>query len=303
MKVIDNNLYIIIKKEGDYVESLLKEDCEIIKAFNNNIVLVQSEGKEKLLLNKGIGFGKRPGDKVDKGTLIEKVFIIEDKDNLRNFKELVNSVDREFIGFCEELIYFISKELNQELSESIHIGLIDHLSFAIKRLKNNEEIQNPFLVEIETLYSREFSLAQAVAEKIEEYIGIHIPDGEVGFIALHIHSARNNGKLSNTIKYSFISNAIIEYVEKFLKIEINRKSLDYARFLTHLRFAIERIITNDAIANDFIDVIKSKYRKSYRIAKQAAKILEENLDDVTVVEDEIAYLAMHIERFRVSLSK
>lgn len=285
------------------MENLLKEDCKIIKAFNNNIVLVQSDGKEKMLLKKGIGFGKRPGDIVEKGTMIEKIFIIEDKENLRNFKELVNNVDEEFIGFCEELIYFISRELNQELSENIHIGLIDHLYFAIKRLKNNEEIQNPFLVEIETLYNVEFSLAQAVATKIENHLGIDIPEGEIGFIALHIHSARNNGKLSNTIKYSFISNSIIEYVEDYLKIEIDRKSLDYARFLTHLRFAIERIITNTPISNDFIDVIKKKYRKSYKIAKESAKILEENLEDVTVVEDEIAYLAIHIERFRVSLSK
>lgn len=285
------------------MESVLKEDCKVIKAFNNNIVLVETEGKEKMLLNKGIGFGKRPGDVVDKGTSIEKIFIIEDKDNIRNFKELVNNIDKEFIGFCEEIIYFISKELNQELSENIHIGLIDHLSFAIKRLKNKEEIQNPFLVEIETLYNIEFLLAEKVAIKIEEHIGIDIPAGEIGFIALHIHSARNNGKLSNTIKYSFISNSIIEYVEDFLNIEIDRKSLDYARFLTHLRFAIERIINNESISNDFIDIIKSKYRKSYRIARKAGKILEENLDGVSVVEDEIAYLAMHIERFRVSISK
>lgn len=285
------------------MESVLKEDCKVIKAFNNNIVLVETEGKEKMLLNKGVGFGKRPGDVVDKGTSIEKIFIIEDKDNIRNFKELVNNIDKEFIGFCEEIIYFISKELNQELSENIHIGLIDHLSFAIKRLKNKEEIQNPFLVEIETLYNIEFLLAEKVAIKIEEHIGIDIPAGEIGFIALHIHSARNNGKLSNTIKYSFISNSIIEYVEDFLNIEIDRKSLDYARFLTHLRFAIERIINNESISNDFIDIIKSKYRKSYRIARKAGKILEENLDGVSVVEDEIAYLAMHIERFRVSISK
>lgn len=285
------------------MNSSLKEDCEIIKAFNNNIVLVLSEGKEKMLFEKGIGFSKRPGDTVCKGTEIEKIFIIENEDNIRNFKTLINNLEEEFVGFCEELIYFISKELNEELSENIHIGLIDHLFFAIKRLKNQEEIQNPFIVEIETLYNKEFCLAQQVAIKIEESLGVYIPDGEAGFIALHIHSARNNGKLSNTIKYSFISNTVIEYIEDTLNIEIDRKSLDYARFLTHLRFAIERIITNTPITNDFIDVIKRKYRKSYNIAKDIREILKENLDDIDIVEDEIAYLAMHIERFRVSLSK
>ncbi|WP_238886698.1 glucose PTS transporter transcription antiterminator GlcT [Clostridium sp. YIM B02551] len=285
------------------MQKALEQDCKIIKAFNNNIVLVEAEGREKLLFEKGIGFGKRPGDQIRKGTEIEKIFVIEDKDNLRNFRELTNNVDNEFIGFCEELIFYISKELGEELSENIHIALTDHLSFAIKRLKNNEEIQNPFVAEVETLYKKEFSLAQDIADRIQEKMGVYIPDGEVGFIALHIHSARKNGKLSNTIKYSFISNTIIEYVEDALEVEIDRKSLDYARFLTHLRFAIERITTNSPIANDLIQEIKKKYRKSYKIAQNVAVILEDNLEDVKVVEDEVAYLAMHIERFRVSLKK
>ena len=118
-----------------------------------------------------------------------------------------------------------------------------------------------------------------------------------------IHSARNNGKLSNTIKYSFLSNSIIEHVEKRLEIKIDRKSLDYARFLTHIRFAIERIITNSPTKNDLIDVIKVKYRLSYKIARETKDIICKALDINSVSEDEVAYLAMYIERFRVAIVK
>jgi len=80
-------------------------------------------------------------------------------------------------------------------------------------------------------------------------------------------------------------------------VQIDKTSLDYARFLTHLRFAIKRILVNMSIKNDFIKEIKSKYKLSYKIANGVSKILVTQLEkDVTV--DEIAYLAMHIERFR-----
>lgn len=273
----------------------------ITKILNNNIVLVKDKGVEKIIFSKGIGFNKKFGDVIEPGLQVEKIFSIESEDNQENFKEVFERIDNNFIALCEEAIREVSDALNEELNESIHIGLIDHLALAIRRLKKGEIIENPFLVEIETLYSREFELARTIADKIQGVYKLDFPDGEIGFITLHIHSARNNGKLSNTVKYSYLSNSIVEYIEDRLDIEIDRKSLDYARFLTHIRFAIERIITNNRLKNDLINVIKDTYPLSYEISNQASKIIEEELDKV-VTEDEVAYLAMHIERFRTSLS-
>lgn len=281
---------------------VLKNDMVLTKVFNNSIILVKSEGKEKILFSKGIGFGKKFGEKIKAGTEVDKIFKIENEENIKNFNSVMARVDDDFFALCEEIIYDISESLGEELSESIHIGLIDHLFFAIKRLKLKEEIQNPFIVEIQTLYQKEYELAFRAAKKLEKEKRIEIPEGEVGFIALHIHSARNNGKLSNTIKYSYLSSTIIEHVEETLNIKINKQSLDYARFLTHIRFAIERIMTKSPIKNDLISVIKKKYKKSYKIAIDIGKILGEELD-TKIVEDEVAYLAMHIERFRLSIDK
>lgn len=284
-------------------EIILNRNTTVVKSFNNNILLVREKGKEKILFQKGIGFGKKAGDIIKKGTLVEKVFIIEDKENQRNFKEILNRVDTKLIALVEEVIAEITDELGEDLNENIHVGLVDHLFYAIKRIEDNEEIQNPFLVEIETLYNKEFEMASRLANRISEELKLDIPEGEKGFIALHIHSARNNGKLSNTIKYSFLSNSIIEHVEDRLNIEIDRRSLDYARFLTHIRFAIERIITDTPIKNDLIDIIKEKYGVSYEIAEETKKIICRTLEISTISEDEVAYLAMHIERFRVSIIK
>lgn len=270
---------------------------EIIKVFNNNVLWVKQDLKEKVLYGNGIGFGKKIMDKIYDLSSVTKVFSLEE--NSDKYRELASIVDDKLMGLCEEIIYFIGKELNEELDEKIHVSLTDHIAFTIKRLKSNDEIYNPFLIETETLYKDEFEIAEKAVKIIEERTKVAIPEGEVGFITLHIHSARNNGKLSNTIKYASISNKISDFLEKRLGITIDKKSLDYARFITHLRFAIERLIKNSPIGNEFYDFIISQHKDSYKVAEEAAKIIEDELH-IKVVKEETAYIAIHIEKLRNS---
>ena len=274
----------------------------VIKALNNNMVLIKEQGVEKILLAKGIGFNKKFGDILEDNLEVDKVFSIEDKKNQENLKEVYNRVDGEFVAICEEALAEISEELGEELNETIHIGLIYHLAIAMKRLKNKEQINNPFIVEIETLYSVEFEMAKKIVNKLQDKYEIDFPEGEIGFITLHIHSARNGKMLSNSIKYSYLSNKIIIYIEEKFNSKIDKRSLDYARFLSHVRFTIERVLTDTVLKNDLTEIIKKSYPVSYEIAEGASKIIEETLDK-KVCDDEVAYIAMHVERFRVALQK
>ncbi|MEN8077358.1 PRD domain-containing protein [Clostridioides difficile] len=280
---------------------IINNDVTVTRSINNNVLLVRDKGVEKILFEKGIGFAKKLGDKIKAGTEVSKIFVIANDKNRKNFNEIVTTVDNRLIGIFEEALGEIQDELGEELNESIHVGLIEHLSFSVKRLQNNQEIINPFLNEVETLYSKEFNLALKLARKVESEIDVKIPDGEVAFIAIHIHSARNNGKMANTIKYAYLSNTIVEYVEDKLGIYIDRQSLDYTRFLIHIRFAIERVMNNKKIENSLKDIIKEKYKLSYEISTDIAKLIGKTLE-CEVCENEVAYITMHIERFRISLA-
>ncbi|WP_244834011.1 PRD domain-containing protein [Clostridium sp. BJN0001] len=280
------------------MSTTLQSDQIVSKVFNNNIILVNSEQNEKILFAKGIGFGKKSGTRIPKGTVIDKVFMISDKQNVSNLNDLIKKIDPEFIALCEESIYYISKELNTDLNEHIHIGLIDHLFIAIQRLKNNDNIENPFLLETKTLYPIEFELARYVAKKIGSFSNVEFPEDEIGFITLHIHSARNDGKISNTIKLTSLWKRILIFLEDELNIKIDPQSLDYTRFLTHIKFAIKRILNNHPEKNELTDVIKKKYRTSYEISQKIAIIIKDEFN-IEVSDDEIAYLAIHVERFRI----
>lgn len=275
------------------------DNFKIIKVLNNNVIFVTQNDKEKILFRKGIGFGKKGGDMLPFDIHVDKIFSIENESNSNMFKQIVSTIDNSVVGLCEEIISMISNELNEDLNEKIHISLTDHISYTIKRLKVNDIIENPFLIETETLYKNEFKIAKKAVKMLENKINIRVPEGEIGFITLHIHSARNEGKLSNTIKYTFLSNAIVTLVEKELGMKIQRHSLDYARFITHIHFAIERIINCTTIKNELIDAIKDKYPNSYKVSLEICRLIEAELHK-KVEEDEAAYLTLHIERIKNS---
>lgn len=269
----------------------------VLKVFNNNVILARHQGAEKILIQKGLGFGKKEGDCIRPGIPFEKVFALDNQETRFKFNQLIAEIDASLVGICEEVIAMISQETGQSVGDEIHVRFIDHIAFAVYRLKNNDKIENPFMIEIETLYPREVAIATKAVAELEKSIGIDFPDSEVGFIALHVHSLKNQGKLSNTIKYTYLCNSVMEIIEDELGLEIDRKSIDYARFITHLRFAIERITQNIPIKNDLLSSIKKMYKSSYKMAKKVVQLLEDETQ-LKVTEAETGYIAMHIERLK-----
>lgn len=272
-------------------------DYEIIKPFNNNVVLARQQGREKILIKKGIGFSAKAGRRIPADTDFERVFVIENPETSKKFKQLISRIDHGLVGLCEEVLHLISSATGEELDEEMHIRLTDHIAFTVLRLQNNDRIDNPFLIEIETLYPKEMEIAREAITLLEKAMGLSIPEEEAGFIALHIHSLKSKDKLSNTIKYAYICNSAVEIVEDALGVEIDRKSIDYARFASHIRYAVERILKNIAIRNELLPAIKKTYKHSYALAKEVAKMMEEELY-ATVPEEEVGCLTMHIERFK-----
>ncbi|NJA71346.1 transcriptional antiterminator, partial [Clostridioides difficile] len=66
----------------------------VVKIFNNNALsTVTNDRKEAILLGLGIGFNKRPGDKVNEDK-IEKIYYVQDHMQTK-FLELLKNVSPE----------------------------------------------------------------------------------------------------------------------------------------------------------------------------------------------------------------
>ena len=258
---------------------------------------------EKLLIGRGIGFNRKKGETFQSDATVEKVFIIENSGNQHNFKQLFKYDGPEFVDFCEELILYISQSANGELNENIHISLIDHIACTLRRIRLNEQIVNPFLDEIETLYEKEFLLAQQVCDRISKKYLVKIPEGEVGFIALHIHSALYNGKVKDVLRVNRICNEVVQLIEDELKAPVDKKSMECVRFLLHLRYAIERTVQKKTVENELADIIINSYPTSYGISLKIKEILKEELGAEDISKEELAFLTMHLEQLKRKMEK
>lgn len=271
----------------------------IIKILNNNVILAfdLSNKQECILVGKGLGFGKKINSIINSNTSnIEKSFITYDKEIKNEYLKLIKQLNIEVLGVGEEIIALAEERLGT-LNPHIHISLTDHIGFSIERLKEGLEINNPFINEIKILYKEEYQIGTEGSKIIKEHIGIDIPEAEIGFIALHIHSARQNKKVKETVKNTRLINDLVGFIENELSVKLDPTDLCYIRLINHIRFVIERIKNNRTIQNPIIDGIKKEFKKSFSLAEELALMMKKSMD-IDIPEDEISYLAIHIQRLK-----
>lgn len=265
--------------------------------MNNNVVLAKNlkTKNEVVLLGKGIGFGKKKDTEVYFSTdVIERSFINLSKSLKKDYYQLIQQMDVKIMGLCEEIILMAEKAIG-ELNANIHIVLTDHIGFAIERMKQSMEISNPFLHEIKILYAEEFKIALEAIARINEEVDVTLPEEEAAFIALHLHSARKNKEVKKTLKNTRVIKQIVTLLETELGTDIVNQSLTYRRLLTHIRGGIDRVEQGIKLENPLLETIKLEFKQAWKLATKAASIIEENLE-ISVGEDEIGYLSIHIDR-------
>lgn len=132
---------------------------------------------------------------------------------------------------------------------------------------------------------------------IEEKLRIRLPEDEAGFIALHFL----NAEYGTDIRCSEVSESgkkILEIVEEKLQIELDETSLHYERFVTHIKFLLQRVYRKELLPDEeseLAELMQKKYQKEYDCSKMVAAYIEEETK-CSLSGEEIMYLAIHIRR-------
>lgn len=212
------------------------------KVLNNNVLIAEHTAYgEVVLIGKGIGFNRKKGDPIQ-NDIAEKMFVLKGEKEQEQYKNLLPFLNDDMSSIIISAIELIRERTNSFLNEHIHIALTDHILFAINRLMRGMEIRNPFLVETRTLYPFEYEVAREVVELINDHTEVNLPEGEIGFIALHIHSAMMNKDLSEINQHSQLIARLTGMIEQQLEVNIDRDSIDYVRLVRHIRYTIERVL-------------------------------------------------------------
>ncbi|AHN26413.1 BglG family transcription antiterminator LicT [Gilliamella apicola] len=278
---------------------------KVHKILNNNVIVtLDDKGKELILTGRGIGFKKREGDLIDIN-LIEKQFSLDNKDILPKFNELLSEIPLEVLTTSQIIINHAKACMESKLQDSIYISLTDHIHFAIERHKQGFDIPNGFLWEIKKFYPKEFQVGLYALSVIKKRLGIELPEDEAGFITFHIINSQLNGTMPNIVNMTKIMREILNIVKYHFNIEYDEDCLSYQRFVTHLKFFAQRILskgTQTQQDSSLYEIVRQKYHQAYLCTKQIDLHLIQQYQH-PLTDDESLYLTIHIERLRTELKK
>lgn len=272
---------------------------KILKVINNNVVSsVDDREREIIVLGKGIGFQKSSGDDIQQDR-IEKIFQLSTAANSQ-FEKLVEEIPYEYIKYTDEIVKEATEVLGRKLNRNIYITLTDHLHFAIERYRKNILFQNALLWEIKKFYSVEYTVGLHAVAMIKEKEGIELSADEAAFIALHIVNAEMDagGGMAQTANAPEMLQDMLNIVRYTFHVSLDEESLSYERFVTHLKFFIQRAINQSyypAEENELYELYRKKCPKAYACARKIRTYMEEKTGN-TVTDEEMMYLTVHITR-------
>lgn len=270
---------------------------QLVKVFNSNAVLARDENKNQVvLMSKGIGFGKHIGELIKDYGEDQKIFyILDDSVNSLKMKQLdfevkkVEQVTREIIE--------VARERLQIDNDNLYAVLVDHITFAVECLHMGLPIDNPFCGEIAILYSQEYETAQIAAEIIKERIGVEIGDGETGFIALHLYSARKNKHIRTAMKNTRVYSEILTKVGNSMGKRLDNTRAPAKSFLLSIHCLIRLAAHHNPITMNLKQQVKLSMSNSYITALQVAALVEKEMD-IQLSEDAVAFIAVDIEKLK-----
>lgn len=266
------------------------------RVYNNNVVLSQNKnGKELVLVGRGLAYGLNKGDNIDESK-VEKRFELKETVN-NKFKELIQDVPIDDILICEEVISYIKSNNDKEIDDSIYVTLTDHIINMVDRIKKGIDFDSTILLNISYLYKAEHKIALHAVEMLSKRYDLKIDDSEANFITLHIVNAESNSNMMEMYEITSIIDEILSIVNRNYKIDY--EDFAYDRFITHCRFFVQRVVNKEYVEENkkkYVEMflmMKGLYKSQYRCVNEIVHFIE-NKYNYQVEDDEKMYLLLHL---------
>ena len=274
---------------------------KVIKVINNNnLCVLDDDGKEQIVSGQGIGFGRKFGDEVDSAN-VQKTYLITDSELQKKMISLLKEIPNEYMVFTNNMVEHIKSVYPHRLNESLLVTLSDHIAFAIERRKNGIEFTNPLLDSISENYPQELALGEYCVEQMKSQLGTEMDRNEAGFIAMHIINARLDTKMSDVYDITKLISGCIEIAEHYYDKKFDRTTAEFDRFRVHLKYLAQRLFQNkplpNALSSDaaFFTMIKKTCNSHFKCALCIQEyILKTYKKDIN--NDELITLAIHLKK-------
>lgn len=274
---------------------------KITRLLNNNVVMVMNDNSDEMVVcGKGIAFRKKVGEYID-DSKVNKTFVLTSGEMDINTAKILEHLPYECIITSKKIVETATMTIGRKLNDNIYIVLADHIHMAVERTRKGNEISNPMLWDIRCFYSTEFEIAKTSLDIINNDFGIRLPEAEIGYIALHIVNAEEGENLNRVYEMTKMIQEITAFVRRYFMMNFDIDSVEYYRFINHLKFFARRILDKkhivDSEMDDIFKVIKNRFLESYDCASKIEIIIQRDYQ-FKIKESEKIYLTIHIERVR-----
>ncbi|MUK90333.1 PRD domain-containing protein [Ornithinibacillus sp. L9] len=273
---------------------------EIKKVLNNNVVITENENNQELVvMGRGLAFQKKVGQSIDESK-VEKTFVLQNTGISEKLDQLLKYTSEKYLDISSEILEYAQANLPYKLDEYLYVALTDHISFAIARHEQGIQLKNSLLYEIRKYYKREYEIAIKSLDIIENHTGIRLDEDDAGSIALHLVNSQISGEnMEIAVQVTDMVNNILNIVKYHYQMELDEDSINYERFITHLRYFSVRFVRKEKMedtVDDFLyEQIQRKYEKAYACTEKINIYLEKNFN-WSLAQDEKVYLTVHIHR-------
>ncbi|MDO3408504.1 PRD domain-containing protein [Saccharibacillus sp. CPCC 101409] len=270
----------------------------IKQIFNNNIVsTVDDKNQELLILGRGIGFNSRVGDAVDESR-VEKIFRLQDEVLYEKFKATVMEVPIDILQATDDIVSLARTQLNKTISDGIYVSLSDHIHFAMQRIKDGMLVRNPLSWEIQHFYKAEYDVAKEALNVLQARLGVAFPKEEICNIALHFVNAEVNDSMNDVTHLMQLLQEIMNIIKYHYGVEFDEDSVNYFRFITHLKYFCQRVVTHSShedVEEYLYEIVRKNYPDAFACIGKIERFIRKNYRyDMT--HSEQLYLSLHLER-------
>lgn len=267
-----------------------------IKSINNNTAIcVDGAGRELIATGKGIGFGEMPRE-VSLEDVQRTFYGIDPK-----YLAFIEEVDPEVLEFSAQLASLATQQLSYELSPNLPITLADHIQFALKRAREHVLVPMPLWHEVEGAHPVEYRLGEMAVSGLQKTFGVIMQRQEAAGIALSIVNAAVSASpraTRNEHREETLFRRIAQTIEAMMGAKIDTASFAYTRFVSHIRYLLERLETGTPFETENAELYESlsgQYPEATACAREVAAIIGDAYD-AELSDEEVLYLILHITR-------
>lgn len=270
------------------------------KVLNNNVVItVDAAGRERVLMGRGLAFGVKADQHVDPDK-VEKTFILDAGPGGERERRLLTDVPYPIIEAVSRAIDGAERELGRHLGRHVTIGVIDHVQFVYERLDQGLRIPTTTMPQLRVLHPQEFAAAQHMADAIGTALERPLPPEESVFLTMHLLNAtRDEPNGTAALLFRRVQH-VVGTVERGLGVELDPDSPDYARFILHVQFLLQRLVNRAMLSSgdtSFYDFARHTYPIAHAVA-QDVKAYVAAASGAELTDEELLYLTVHVERLR-----